>query len=244
MNTGAAIALLVGASVVFVAGLTWMMIWLNNSYSRQEKAALGRLHAELPRRGWRFSERDDSVAELYTSQMREYGAPGPMRPFAGTPKGKKARNVVTGIHRGRPFLAASVYTTYANRQGWTRWIWVRTPAAGPGLTVRKAMSIGSAINNAIYGEIKVGNPEIDRQFDILGNDARFAGAVMSPALAEFLLRDPRQWRELYFFADHLEVLDRSFDHRDPAELIPALDLRCDILDRIPAAAWAWNQAQN
>jgi hypothetical protein len=38
--------------------------------------------------------------------------------------------------------------------------------------------------------------------------------------------------------DHLDLIDRISDHRDPAELIPALDRRCDLLDRIPPSAWA------
>jgi hypothetical protein len=37
---------------------------------------------------------------------------------------------------------------------------------------------------------------------------------------------------------NLDVGDPIDDHRNPAELIPALDLRCDLLDLVPRSAWA------
>lgn len=238
MSVGAIIAIAVGGTLLLGAGLAWMTIWLNRSHKRHEQAALGRLREEVARRGWTFAERDDSVAELYTLQNKEFGGRDPRQPFVGPPKAKAAHNVLTGVHRGRPFLAATLDAYHNGEHASVRWIWVRTPAARPALTVRPAVPLSSKINNAIWGEVRTGHPDFDERFDVSSDDPRFAIAALSPALIDFLLHDQRSFRDFRLFADHIEVLDRISDHRDPAELIPALDLRCDILDRIPASVWA------
>ncbi|WP_051400167.1 hypothetical protein [Haloechinothrix halophila] len=71
-----------------------------------------------------------------------------------------------------------------------------------------------------------------------GEDEQFARAVLHPDLIEFLLTDPRQPRGFWLLGGHLDVLHEVGDHRDPDNLVPALDLRCDILDRIPQQVWS------
>ena len=101
------------------------------------------------------------------------------------------------------------------------------------------MGLVSRINAAVgQGDFRIGNPAFDDRFDVNGPDERFLAYTIIPALADFLLTDQRKFRGFTLFADHLDAFDRIRDHRDPAELVPALDLRCDLLDRIPAAAWA------
>ncbi|TNC22477.1 hypothetical protein [Amycolatopsis alkalitolerans] len=237
MSTGAVIAIAVGGTVLLAAGFTSMGIWLNRSYQRQEQGVLPRLREESARRGWTFAERDDSVAELYTWQQKEYGGRNPVQPFVGPPKARAARNVITGVHRGRPFVAAGLDAYHNGERASVQWIGVRTPAARPSLSVRRAVPLASKVNNALWGEVRIGHPDFDDKFDVLSEDPRFATAVLSPALAELLLRDPRKFSGFLLFADHIDVFDSVSDHRDPAELVAALDLRCDILDRIPETAW-------
>ncbi|NKQ56459.1 DUF3137 domain-containing protein [Amycolatopsis sp. K13G38] len=238
MSVGVIIAMAAGGTVLLAAGLTWMGVWLNKSYKRDEQAALGRLREEMPRRGWTFAERDDTVAELYTRQMAQFGGRDPRKPLAGPPKATAAPNVITGVHRGRPFLAASLDTYYNGEFSEVCCVWVRTPTVRPTTLVQRAVPVASKINNAIWGEVRTGHPQFDEMFDVWSEDPGFAVAMLSPALIEFLIHDPETFRDITVFADHLEVLDRVGDHRDPARLIPALDRRCDILDRIPRTVWA------
>lgn len=48
----------------------------------------------------------------------------------------------------------------------------------------------------------------------------------------------RQYKGFWQLGDQLDVLDPVSDHREPAELILALDVRCDILDLIRQRVWA------
>lgn len=239
MSVGAVIAIAVGGTVLVAAAIVWLVVWLNRSNREREQAALGGLRDELARRGWSYAERDDSVADLYTRQHREFALPNVLHPFADPPRASGARDVITGTHRGRPFVAAVLDTVHRGSAGPELCVWVRAPAARPSLTVRKVAKAESRVNNAIgRGDIASGNPEFDDRFEVLSEDPRFAAAVVSSELAGFLVAEQRRLRGFMFFADHLDALDQITDHRDPAQLIPALDLRCDLLDRIPTTVWA------
>jgi len=239
MSVGAVIAIAVGGTVVVAAAIVWLVVWLNRSNKAQGQAALGRLDEELARRGWTYAERDDSVAELYTRQHREFALPNVLHPFADPPKASAAHDVITGTHRGRPFVAAVIDTSYRGSVGPELCVWVRVPVARPSLTVRKVAKVQNQVNEAIgRAGVRSGNPEFDERFEVLSEDPRFAAAVVTPELAEFLLAEQRRLRGFMFFADHVDALDQITDHRDPGQLVAALDLRCDILDRIPTAVWA------
>ncbi|GLY67037.1 hypothetical protein [Amycolatopsis taiwanensis] len=238
MSTGAIIALAGGGTLLVAAGLIWMVLWLRRSYLAEEKVSLARLHEELPKRGWTFAERDDSILEFCNRQYRDYYRPNPFQPFVGPPKVKAAHNVITGIHRGRPFLAAVLDSYFRGEHAALRCIWVRTPAIRPGLSVHRAPALASTVNTALGWTIRSGDPEFDRKFQISADDEAFAATVLNPALTRFLLADEREFRGFQLVGDQFDVMDPINDHRDPAELIPALDLRCDILDRIPSNAWA------
>lgn len=238
MSVGAIIALAVGGTVLMGAGITWMIIKFNRDYVASEKSALARLQEELPKRGWTFAERDDSILELCNRQYRDHYKPNPAHPLAGPPRAKAAHNVITGIHRGRPFLAAELDSYFRGEHHVHQIIWLRTPAARPGLSIRRAAALESTVNTALGWAVRSGDPEFDRKFEVMTDSEAFAAAVLTPALTQFLLADKRKFRGFQFVGDQFEVFDQVSDHRDPAELIPALDLRCDILDRIPTAVWA------
>lgn len=46
------------------------------------------------------------------------------------------------------------------------------------------------------------------------------------------------FRGFMLIGDQLDLFDPVSDHRDPEQLVPALELRCDIFDRVPASVWA------
>ncbi|HVW42250.1 MAG TPA: hypothetical protein VHC18_12950 [Amycolatopsis sp.] len=239
MSAGAVVAIAVGGAVVVAAAIIWLVVWLNRSNKAQGQAAAGKLAEESARRGWTYAERDDSVAELYTRQHREFALPNLLHPLADPPAASAARDVITGTHRGRPFVAAVVDTSYLGELGPELCVWVRTPAPRPSLTVRKVAALQSRANSAIgRGDVRTGHPEFDDRFEVSSEDPRFAAAAMSPALIGLLLAEQRRLRGIMLFADHVDALDQITDHRDPAQLLPALDLRCDIIDRIPTAVWA------
>jgi hypothetical protein len=98
----------------------------------------------------------------------------------------------------------------------------------------------NAINRAIGWDYPTfGDPEFDKRFAVSTDDDRFAHDVLHTRMMRFLLDEPRQFQEFWLIGDVIDASHPLTDHhRDPAELIPALDLRCDILDLVPQAVWA------
>jgi hypothetical protein len=236
VSAAAIIAIVVGGCLVVFGAIAVMMIWLRRSYNTHEAGALARL-AEQP---WTYEERNDSYVALYNDRP----LPPYFRaenPIARPPRASAAHHVVTGTHRGRSFLAAEfdVYLFHRGEHIRQRCVWVRTPAARPGLSLRKVLGPQNAINRALGWDYpKSGDPEFDRRFEVSADDNRFAQAVLHPRMIQFLLHDPRPFRAVLMTADTIDLTDPIQDHRDPLDLIPALDLRCDILDLVPLAVWA------
>ena len=109
---------------------------------------------------------------------------------------------------------------------------------GPALSVSREARMASRVNKTIgQGDVQVGNPEFDERFEISQEDERFTRAVLNPAVVQYLLSTPCKFESMSLLADHIAFVDQVTDHRDPEQLIPALDLRCDVLDRIPQSAW-------
>lgn len=241
MSAIAVIAIVVGGILLFAGALTWFLIWNNRNYNAEKNAAMQRLTEQAPQRGWTYEERNDGYVEVYNNQQ----AHTPERLLVqAPPQAHAAHDVITGTHRGRPFLAArfSVYQSPDVRHDGkvldVAPVLVRTPAVRPMLSVRRASAMQTAVNTGLGLTFTTGHPEFDKQFEIDGEDERFARAVLHPALIEFLLTDPRQPRGFWLLGGHIDVLHEVGDHRDPDNLVPALDLRCDIVDRIPQQVWA------
>lgn len=249
MSAAAIIAIVVGGCLVVGAAIAAMMIWLRRSYDSDEQGVLKRLGEEAARRGWKYEERNDAHISLYNSERQYHEQPflkqpnrqnplAPLQPYHLPPKAVAAKQVITGVHRGRPFIAAVFDVDYAGEQKPNQVIWVRTPAVGPTLSVFREVRTQSQVNKAMgQGDLQFGIPEFDDQFRVSEQDERFARAVLNPAVIHYLVHTPRKFRAMSLLADHLDFADRVTDHRDPEQLIPALDMRCDVLDRIPQSAW-------
>src|ERR1700730_2893331 len=127
MSLGVVIAMGGVGMLVVAAAIVVMMVWLRRSYNADEQAILGRLNEELPRRGWTYEERNDSYVSVFNS-LREYMAQpllqmptaqnplAPLEPWHRPPKAVAARQIVTGTHRGRSFIAALFTVNYAGEQ--------------------------------------------------------------------------------------------------------------------------------
>lgn len=230
MTPAAIVAIVVGGCLVVFGAIAAMLIWLRRDYDQHEAGALAR----LGKTGWTYEERNDAYVELYNARP----LPPYFRaenPIARPPRASAARQVVTGTHRGRSFLAAEfdVYLYDRGEHIRERCVWVRG-AARPGLSLRKVLGPQNAINRAIgWDYLKIGNAEFDRRFEVTADDPGFAQAVLHPRMVDFLLHDPREFRAVLMLADTIDLTDPITDHRDPQALIPALDLRCDILDLMP-----------
>ncbi|GAB3419768.1 hypothetical protein GCM10027569_47120 [Flindersiella endophytica] len=236
VGTALILVIVIGGTLLFAGGLIWFLVWNGRQVAADEKAALGRLRQELPQRGWTYAERDDRFAEVYNAQQERLPR-DPMRPFVGPPKASAARDVITGTHRGRPFLAATFRASANGQVADNLCIWVRTPAVRPYVDLTKTVALASSVNEAIGRDLRTGNPDFDRAFDVTTDDPQFALAVLTPRLAEFLLTTDRDYRGVWLQADFVDASDQVRDHRDPRHLLPALDFRCDILDRIPPQIW-------
>lgn len=238
MSVGVVVAIAVGGSVVFLGGLAWLIVRLNRM-AGPKAGDRRQLAEELSRRGWKYAERDDSVVDVYNELYRKYTHPFVLDPLVGPPRATSAKDVVTGVHRGRPFLAAVLDTYHRGEYLAQRCVWVRTPAPRPALTVSRMAAAASRINDAIgTGDFKTGNPEFDEKFDVRGQDPNFTAAVMTPDLVALLLSERGQFSGFMLLGDQLDVFDPIGDHCDPNQLVAALDLRCDILDRVPASVWS------
>lgn len=238
MSTSAAIAVAAGGCVVVFGAIAWLLIRLRRSSAVAEAVALARLRDEGTRRGWNYAERDDSRVAVYNDQNR-YTERNPLDPSTRPPQASAARDVVTGIHRGRPFLAAAFDTHYRGTAGTQLCVWVRAPAVRPALRVTKVYAAQSRVDTATgMAGFRTGDPDFDLAFEVSAEDDRFAAVVLNPRMTRILLADARDFRGFSLLGDQLDVIDPVGDHRDPGRLIPALDLRCDLLDLIPAEAWA------
>jgi hypothetical protein len=114
--------------------------------------------------------------------------------FDRSPRAVEAHDVITGRHRGRPFLAAlfivdePVDTSNSGQSSvQVTSVWVRIPVVRPTLDVRQVLRMESRINEGLgLGDIRIGHPEFDARYQVTCAD---------------------------------------------------LDIRCDLLDRIPRHVW-------
>lgn len=249
--SGALIAIIVVGGCLVVGGaIAAMMIFFARSDKASEQAILARLHEEIAKRGWKYEERNDAYVSVYNAD-REYRkqplfkAPtqrnplNPLNPYHRPSEAVTAKNIITGEHRGRPFIAAVFDVNYAGRQEPNQVIWVRTPAPGPIVNVYRYPKTQTRVRRAMgQAGPRFGHPEFDDRFEVSDGDEQFTRAVLNPAVIQYLVDSADDFQVMSLLGDHIDFVDGVTDHRDPDQLIPALDRRCDVLDRIPRSAWA------
>lgn len=234
MSTPLIVAIVLGGTVLFLAGIAVLLFLLLRNLRQHRPASAEETRQAMAAYGWSFAERDDSIVSLYD---RQYDHRGGLGALFDPPRAQSARDVITGTHRGRPFVAATFDTIYQGSRKPERAIWVATPSAHPLLSMHRIVGPQNALNDAIgRGGVQTGHPEFDRRFEVRCEVPAFAQAVLAPAVIELLLSDPRDFRGITFRGESLDATD-PVDHRDADQLMTALDLRCDVLDRVPPHVW-------
>ncbi|TWH19799.1 hypothetical protein [Prauserella rugosa] len=234
MSVGAVLAIVFGGVVVLAAGVIALIVVIRRAGKARAAMPAQAARAAVQSRGWTFAERDDSYIPVYD---RQYDRKGWAEPMYAPPRATAATDVITGTHRGRPFVAATFETVHKGQHQRERAVWVAAPAPHPMLSAVRIVGPQNTVNRAIgMGGVQLGDEEFDRSFEIHCDDEAFAHAVFGPDLKALLLRDPRTFRGIALRGEYVDAFDPVSDHRAPEQLTAALDLRCDILDRIPV--WA------
>lgn len=232
MSVGAILVIVLGGVLLLAAGVIALIVLVRRAGQARAGMTAADARSAIEARGWTFAERDDAYVPLYD---RQYDRTGWAEPLHLPPRATGAADVITGTHRGRPFVAATFETVHAGKHQRERAIWVAAPAPHPMLSATRIVGPQNTINRGIgMGGVQLGDGEFDRSFEVHCDDDAFARAVFGPELRTLLLRDSRSFRGFALRGEYLDVFDPVGDHRDPGELVPALELRCDILDRIPA----------
>lgn len=234
MSATLIVVIVVGGTVVLFTPLVIFMVWNSRKVKADESAALARLQTELPARGWSYVPQDDRFTEMYNARHTGRSL---VDPLTSPPRATSAHDVITGTHRGRPFIAATFQVRFRGATNPEQCVWVFTPAARPRISVEKTAALQSAVNERIGRDQRTGDQAFDRAFEVTAEDPAFAAAVLVPELTQFLAADTRSYRGWFLETDYVNIIHPMSDHRDPAELVPALDFRCDILDRIPPHVW-------
>ncbi|WP_026128716.1 hypothetical protein [Nocardiopsis halophila] len=231
MSSALVLVIVIFGTLAILAGVALLIFFVLRATRAARPPEAQQLRPAIEQCGWAFSERDDTLIELYN---RQFDRRDRRTPLAGPPRATAAHDVVSGTHRGRRFLASTFDVTYQGNHQRERAIWVAAPSPHPILNITRVPRLQNSANQAIgRGGTSIGLPEFDGQFEVTTEDDDFARAVLQPDVVNLLLADPRAPRGIHFRGEFLDAIDSINDHRDPRELLPALDLRCDILDRIP-----------
>jgi hypothetical protein len=216
------IALLVVAAAVGVGVLRWQL----------HKRKVAEFTAFAATIGWRYAERDDSLAARFLGT-----------PF-GRGFGRTARHVLAGDHRGREAMAFEY--SYKEREGsgknqrivtYTNTVAaVTTPAARPTLEVGRE-GIGRRLLGLVgIRDLQLESEEFNKAFHIRTEDDKFAYDILHPRTMEWMLAEER-CRELPFRFERADLVTWRPGGIDLAEVGRLLDYLCDVLDRVPGFVW-------
>jgi hypothetical protein len=209
---------------VALAAVVYLVVHLANQATLRRRAAF---RGQAEGRGWHYVERDDAYAYRWRGQ-----------PFRG--RRGHARNVVSGQHAGRDFVAfefayatrSSPHTDTAIGHRFAVWT-VALPTLVPSLSVSRQGARGKVAKAFDATRFDIGDDEFDASFDVHGEDERFAIRVLQPLLVEYLKSTgPWDWR---FEGDTMIAYDRGPLELDQVE--PKIELMAGVLDRVPVEAW-------
>lgn len=232
------------AVVLFFAALAGAALVAVRSGRFTARRRLTDLRGFVRSHGWHFGV-DDVGGGVGTGMVSGPGAdltrrwPGP--PFH--PGGGIARSVVSGMHRGRDFVAfeyrydvtpsPTAKTAIPHRR---TVVTVSLPAPVPDLAVTRTSPLGGVLARArrpAGADVVTETGGSGRRVHVVCADELFASTVLQPPVVQQLDGGPAwEWR----FAGDTMIGYRS-GRITPDRLLDGLDALADVLDRIPADAW-------
>ncbi len=224
-----------GSGVIVVLVLLGLLVagglaygsYLAAKRRREAFAALAAAH------GWVWTERDDRWAARFDAT-----------PF-GTGRDRRASNVLTGAHDGRPLVAfdyrySTTRTTTVNGRTQHRTedhpfsvVGLDAGARFPELAV-SPQGFWNQIVDAVTGnDIDFESADFNDAFTVTCPDRKFASDVIHPRMMELLMRAPDlAWR----FTDGWALVIRKGSHSE-AEVTAKLARLDAIVDQVPDFVW-------
>lgn len=187
------------------------------------------LHTKATQMGWTIIDRDDSVL---TNWSWDFFAQGFRR---------DARNVVSGAHDGRDFVAFD-YTYYTRRhtkdgpKTESHTFGVLAMYVGvdfPALEVSPENAVERAVGRLTNTDIQFESEAFNRAFRVTCPDRKFASDVLHPRMMEMLLAHPKRG---WTFRDGW-VFSVSGTFFPVEEIDPRLEMLDGLLDTIPTFVW-------
>ncbi|EFV14848.1 hypothetical protein HMPREF9336_00298 [Segniliparus rugosus ATCC BAA-974] len=223
------------AVISLIGGLVFLAVKQVKDAQRRRQAEMAYNWEFARQAGWRYAP---EVGGLW----RRYSGP----PF-GRGDRRRAYDVFSGQHRGRPFTAFeySYQITTETGSGDTRSttttyrfmvVVVATPAWRPTLQVTLE-GVGSKIAG-FFGsrDLQLESKAFNDRFLIATDNPRFAYDVLAPTTMEWMLADWRFGMWPFRFAG-AELATWSPGRLDPQQIGPRLEWLCEILDRTPRFVW-------
>jgi hypothetical protein len=214
---------LLALAVALVCGYLW---WRAEQRRRQA------LQAFSAAKGWQFRSEDTALVGRWQRT-----------PF-GVGDTRRARNVMTGADRGRPFVAFDYsYVTGSGKDRSThRFAVVALGLPGwlPGVQVTPETLLGRASEAiGIGGDIALESEDFNRRFRVTAHDPKFASDVLTPRTMQALLQGPSvAWR-----IEGPDLLAWDSGECTPLEVLSRLDVLHRVVDGIPSFVWHDNGVQ-
>ncbi|MEU4656173.1 hypothetical protein AB0G32_19880 [Streptomyces sp. NPDC023723] len=170
-------------AVLWVSGIIALTVWTSRRKARKKREAAdsyAKLRTFAEGRGWNYQEVVERVAGGGPWWHRTTGVQG--------------NNVVSGTHRGFGFRAHEVHERHNDMDDGVSTVNVHScwclelDVDLPDVRVHR----DGLLDTLEHGRaMKVGVPQLDKDFHIVSRDEERARAVLLNGLAEFLMTDPR-----------------------------------------------------
>lgn len=222
-----------GFLLLFGAFVVLVVVFAILSY-RAGKKRQAEFQAMCAQRGWTWTERDDRWVQAFAQAPFGYG------------HDRRATNVVTGAHDGRPFVSfdyryhTSETHTDSNGHTTTREVShdfaivaIDAGVPFPDLAVEPEWFLSRMVGRLTNADIELESEDFNRAFTVTCADRKFASDVLHPQMMEYLLGH----RERTFRFDQNYALAIAKGHAAIAELDAGLAFVDGVLDRIPDFVW-------
>ncbi|MQY39236.1 hypothetical protein SRB17_72580 [Streptomyces sp. RB17] len=221
----------------FIAGM-FILVFTVSARGRKKEERIKQEHKQLSgiaaERGWTYATRAGG-------QIDQYCGVGPM---PGKGSNLTAWHYTTGEFRGRPFKCFE--HRYINpmasadavdrKQPIIETVFVLTaPGSGPSLEILPPSRLDAVLDRR--ARMQLGVPEFDQKFRIVAKDGDLVQRALSGAVVPFLLSDPRAEKSPLQIRNN-ELFTWYTGTLSPQAVDEKLNFLCDVVDRIPAQAWA------